>query len=216
MAKDPLEWHPTPAPFTRFLFDRVKIRGVIFSPCAGDGAIEKAADVCPDGTPTRRWISNDLDKRWPADYHEDASKPELWSSVVDDNPDGIDWVIDNPAFSIAMPLINIARQVAKVGVAMHLRASIHEVTKTGERQTWMYANPPNGILWLPRFAFTRSPTTNQWTTDSVCTCWVIWLKDAAPQFIDYAPPTLLDDLDKMTPAYRNWVDTMQALRNKGE
>ena len=100
-----------------------------------------------------------------------------------------------------------------MGVAMHLRASIHEVLKTGTRRTWMDRRTPTGILWLPRFAYQRSKTTGKWTTDSVCACWVIWLKDPlAPQFIRYAPEWVIDDLNAETPEYRRRMDAIMAER----
>jgi hypothetical protein len=96
---------------------------------------------------------------------------------------------------------------------MHLRASIHEVLKTGVRRTWMAEHQPAGILWLPRFAYQRSKTTGKWTTDSVCACWVVWLKDPnTPQFIRYAPERVIDELDAETPAYRSRMDRLMAER----
>ncbi len=62
---------------------------------------------------------------------------------------------------------------------------------------------------LPRFAYQRSKTTGQWTTDSVCACWVIWMTDpGAPQFIRYAPEWVIDQLDAETPAYRARMDAL--------
>ncbi len=73
----------------------------------------------------------------------------------------------------------------------------------------MREHTPTGILWLPRFAYQRSKTTGKWTTDSVCACWVIWLKDPnAPQFIRYAPESVIDELDAETPAYRARMDRL--------
>jgi hypothetical protein len=147
------------------------------------------------------WLTNDIDTRWAADRHQDA-RELLYHEHVD-------WVVSNPPFTPALKIIERALELSRVGVAMHLRASIHEVLKTGTRRTWMRERRPHGILWLPRFAYQRSKTTGKWTTDSVCACWVIWLKDLnAPQFIDYAPEWVIDALDRETPAYRKRMDQL--------
>lgn len=205
------EFYPTPDPFARWLFDEMQISGRCAELGVGDGAIIRAANT--GARPhDLTWVTNDLDPLWPADFHMDATTPELYDAI---GP--VDWHVGNPAFTIAED--SICRQIAhaRVGVAMHLRASIHEVLKArvgGKRKGprvpfWLAEQPPTGILWLPRFAYQRSKTTGKWTTDSVCACWCIWLKDpAAPQFIRYAPESVLDDLDAFTPAYRRRMDEL--------
>jgi hypothetical protein len=208
-----LEFYETPAAFTRCLFREMRaiepICGVVCEPCVGSGAILRAA-VTLDGEIRQpwavdRWVTNDLDSRWTADGHGDAR---------DFDPYGVDWTVSNPPFTPAIEIIERALQYSRVGVAMHLRASIHEVLKTGVRRTWMASHLPNGILWLPRFAYQRSKTTGKWTTDSVCACWVIWLKaaakDPARQFIRYAPEWVIDELDAETLAYRQRMDRLMA------
>jgi len=224
MARDRFEWYPTPAAFTHFLFDSVYIRGRVFSPCNGDGAIMKAAKQCEDQAPGRKWITNDIDKRWKANYHRDARDVDLWNDVVAEHGD-IDWVVDNPPFTIAIEIAKIAIQVARVGVALHLRTSIHEPIKRtkSERHDFMPTHPLSDLLFLPRFGFQRSPTTGKWATDSVCSCWCVWrpTPPLAPAFtteplrqrIKHAPASVLDKLKAETPAYRNWVDRMQAKRS---
>jgi hypothetical protein len=216
--RDRFEWYPTPGAFTRYLFDTMEIRGRILAPCHGDGSIQRDSLVCPDasGGAARQWITNDIDPRWPADHHVDATAETLWRQLETDGVD-VDWVIDNPAFTIAIEVIEHALSTARVGVAMHLRASIHEVLKKGPRRTWMARNPPTGILWLPRFGFQRSPKSGKWSQDSCCSCWVIWLTDPTPgkQFIEYCPERYLVQLHRDTPAYRARVDQMQLKRMKG-
>lgn len=206
-----LEFYPTPDPFTAWLFQAVAqatgrpIVGHIFEPCVGDGAIIRASNALPAAV-DRMWVTNDLDARWPADHHMDACWPELYDVMGD-----VDWNVSNPPFTPALAIIEQAIAHARVGVAMHLRASIHEVLKTGARRTWMNRFRPTGILWLPRFAYQRSKTTGEWTTDSVCACWVVWMKDpAAPQFIRYAPERVIDALAAYTPEYRAQMDRVMA------
>lgn len=197
------EFYQTPRAFTRFLLDammdRVPIVGRVYEPCVGNGAIVAEA-------PNLNWLTNDLDPRWPADSHHDATT--WWPD------EAIDWTVSNPPFTPALDIIERALANSRVGVAMHLRASIHEVLKTGRRRTWMANSQPTGILWLPRFAYQRSKKTGEWATDNVCACWVIWLTDpTAPQFIDYAPESVIDALDAETPGYRRRMDRLMAERN---
>lgn len=200
------EFYETPAPFSRFLFQTmgdmgVPIQGQILEPCVGDSAIIDAVIEMPY---RQQWITNDLDRRWVAEHHMDATKPYLWSLMGN-----LQWTVSNPPFTPALDIIEPAIRVSSVGVAMHMRASIHEVLKTGTRRTWMNRYRPTGILWLPRFAYQRSKTTGQWTTDSVCACWCVWLKDpAVPQFIRYAGEDVIDALDAFTPNYRDRMDRL--------
>lgn len=202
------EFYPTPDPFTHWLFKDQQIHGRIAELGVGDGAIVRAAcdvvETYADDDKYAKWVTNDLDQRWAADYHMDATSPQLYEAI---GP--VDWHVGNPAFTIAVDSINLALDHASVGVAMHLRASIHEVLKSGIRRTWLARRTPTGILWLPRFAYQRSKKTGKWTQDSVCACWVIWLKDPnAPQFIRYAPEWVIDDLKTFTVAYRSRMDRL--------
>lgn len=199
------QFYPTPDPFTHWLFRDQQIRGRIAELGVGDGAIVRAACAVSDRySGPAAWVTNDLDRRWPAHYHMDARSPALYDAI---GP--VDWHVGNPAFTIAVDSINLAIDHARVGVAMHLRASIHEVLKSGIRRTWLAQRTPTGILWLPRFAYQRSNKTGMWTQDSVCACWVIWMKDpSVPQFIRYAPEWVIDDLKTFTAAYRDRMDAL--------
>lgn len=206
------EFYETPHAFSNWLFDEIDVRGRVFEPCVGSGAIVQARWPPNDV----RWFTNDLDPRWPADVHKDARDRTLWEAHE------VDWTVTNPPFTAALDIASLAIEFSRIGVAMHLRASIHEVlkntdrTKTGKlrknpgvRRTWMAEHTPTGILWLPRFGYQRSKSTGKWATDSVCACWVIWLKDpSAHQFIRYAPERVLDELDTETPFYRSRMDLL--------
>lgn len=211
------EFYETPRAFSHYLFRYMRdndprIEGTLLEPCVGSGAIVEAHSRYSRQwhpsewqQPVREpWITNDLDEKWPAHSHVDARQFSLPHREID-------WTVSNPPFTPAIEIIENALRFSRVGVAMHLRASIHEVLKTGVRRTWMATHPPTGILWLPRFAYQRSKTTGKWTTDSVGACWVIWLKptlDPQPQFIDYAPEWVIDALDAETPAYRKRMDLL--------
>lgn len=211
--KHDFEFYETPHTFTHYLFDQVDVRGRIFEPCVGSGAIIEAR------YPPNRisWFTNDLDPRWPADVHKDATDRTLWEAHE------FDWTITNPPFESAVKILTLAYEFSKVGVAMHLRASIHEVLKarvggkrTGPREPfWLRDHPPTAILWLPRFGYQRSKTTGKWTTDSVGACWCIWDKTRRAdqgQFIRYAPEWVIDELDAETPHYRARMDKLMAER----
>lgn len=223
------EFYETPDTYTRYLFSEVEINGTVFEPCVGSGAILGAVrkfQWFPAGTPdipSRRlrrsprewpshWVTNDLDPRWSSDFNADAADVAVWQDA-DRLAGGIDWTVTNPPFTPAIEIIRHALKYSRVGVAMHLRASIHEVLKTGIRRTFLSEHTPTGILWLPRFAYQRSKKTGDWTTDSVCACWVAWLKDpSARQFIRYAPEWVLDQLAAETPAYRARMDALMKER----
>ena len=151
---------------THFLLERtpVQITGTALEPCCGDGAISNAlkhygfdvttCDINPACSP-------DI----CADYLEaDFSFP------------GQDWIITNPPFSLAYPMLLKALSEVTVGVAFLLRLSFVEPTE--ERGDWLEANPPTGRITLPRYSFTGNGKT-----DSVTAEWMVWFKDKAiPQF----------------------------------
>lgn len=195
------EFYETPQTFTRWLFRdlaerNIPITGTLFEPCVGSGAIVQAAEAWK-----LDWRTNDLDARWDADTMLDATQNAPWIH-------GQDWTVSNPPFTPAVEIIGQALTYSRIGVAMHLRASIHEPLKTGSRRSWLRRLKPSGILWLPRFAYQRSKTTGKWTTDSVCACWVIWLKSDSRQFIDYPPEWVFADLEAETPVYRARMDAI--------
>lgn len=202
MTQD-FEFYETPAAFTRWLFREVPIGGQCFEPCVGSAAIIDAALAEPSSHP-QQWRTNDLDTRWTADHHQDARYSQLYRDIGT-----VDWIVSNPPFTLAIQIISCALAAARVGVAMHLRASIHEVLKRGEMRTWFARHPPAGILWLPRFAYQRSKRTGKWATDSVGACWVVWQRDpAVPKFIEYAPESVIDELKAETKAYRARMDLL--------
>jgi hypothetical protein len=220
-----LEFFETPRAFTRYLAWYLAkigkpIHGKLFEPCVGSRAILKAFETpMYPAIPLQSdaWQTNDIDYRFldSCDTMIDAGSTELWEKARA-YEDGIDWTISNPPFGPWLEICDHAITYSDVGVAMHLRASVHEVLKTGARRTWFGAHRPTGILYLPRFAYQRSKTTGRWTTDNMGACWVIWL--ARPktgsaggdhaQFIDYAPEWVIDELDAETPAYRARIDAL--------
>lgn len=219
MAFD-FEFYETPRPFTTWLYRELaersyRIHGSVCEPCVGNAAIVRAIDLEAPPSAGISWTLNDLDTQWSrADTSFDAAEPGgLWER-------SFDWTVSNTPFSKAMEIAEQALLASHTGVALHLRASIHEVLKEGPRRTWMTDHLPTGVLWLPRFAYQRSRKTGCWTTDSVCACWVIWIKksllsvEAAPQFFAYAPTRVITELREFTPGYRERMDSYLGLTGR--
>lgn len=192
-----LEYYPTPAPFTRWLIGELECRGIvvagrIYEPCVGDGAILRGASDA--GVPMNvGWMTNDLDRHWPAHTHLDARSPAAWQRPVD-------WVITNPPFAAAVDILVPAITHARVGVAMHVRCSIKEPPKTeGIRRTLFRECPPTGTLWLPRFSYQRN-TKGKWANDSMTCVWLIWLRAKRPLFEAYAPDWVIADVQAIQDA----------------
>lgn len=133
----------------------------IFEPCVGQGHIVN--------TIRERWggavglYTNDLDPRHPADFHADATGPDLWAF----SEEGFDWVITNPPFSDAFPIIRQAVETAHVGVAALLRVTWLEPTEA--RGLWLQEHPPTQELIMERYSFDGSGKG-----DSATSAWFIW------------------------------------------
>lgn len=208
VARHSFDWYPTPAPFTRFLQRSMRevgypIEGHLFAPCVGDGAILRAWDMGPRDL----WTTNDLDPRWAAGSHGDATDPGIWPYV--------DWTVDNPPFGCFLPIVFNALRFSRVGVAMHLRISVNERLKDDdERIRLLKQFPPNGQLFLPRWAYQRSKKSGDWSTDSVISAWFIWLQGEPQfQFMRWPDDQLMAEIDKAyVTKYRDLVDRLSGFR----
>lgn len=194
------EFYETADPFTRWLFAYMKahvraIGGRLFEPCVGNGAILRASGH-------GFWFTNDIDPCWPADVHKSATDRSLWMAHE------VDWTVTNPPFTLAVPILENALEFSRIGVAMYLRLSIHEPLKEGIRRTFFAQHKPTATLVLPRFAHQRSRTKGIWSTDSMTSCWCVWLKGETRQILDYAPESVIDELEAFTPAYRARMDAL--------
>lgn len=179
-----LEFFETPPGFTRFLSSHVILDGTIFMPCVGEGLILKVLLQRPEYDPI--YLTNDIDPAREAHMHFDATDTVEWAKRFSEPPTiatkappplpVIDWVVDNPPFSKAYPMLMAAINFAKVGVAFHLRISFEEATL--DREDFITKHPPDGRLILPRYRF--DPTKKG--TDSVCTAWLIWLRDPVSMY----------------------------------
>lgn len=192
------EFYPTPHTFTRWLFSEEFITGTVMECCVGAGDIIRAAamphralDAVFGHIPQRSWITNDLDDRWQAEFHYGAEDRALWEEPSVKGR--VDWTVTNPPFACAIPILDRALEYSRVGVAMHFRISINEVLKRGIQRTFLAQHPPTKILFLPRYAYTRSRTTGKFGSDNVAGCWMVWRRDATQQYIRYAPEWVIDE-----------------------
>ena len=99
----------------------------MLEPCCGDHAITRA--LAPRTVPT-----NDLNAACLAHSHLDARDRLSWTSFPP-----VDWVVTNPPFAAAMPILQHAVAHARVGVALYLRLSFLEPTRA--RGPWLEAHP---------------------------------------------------------------------------
>jgi hypothetical protein len=154
------DFYETPEWMTAALLAHLPIApgSTILEPCAGDGAIARVLTAAGHHV-----LTNDIDERHPGHLHYDATGP-LWTVP---ELDGVDWVISNPPFNVAFPILAQAFERSRVGVAFLLRKTFLEPTK--ERGPWLEKNPPAMTICLPRHSFRGKGS------DSVSTDWFVWL-----------------------------------------
>jgi hypothetical protein len=136
-------------------FAGVEIRGTVLEPCAGNGAIVRP--LASRGFTVR---TSDIAPGWH--YQLDAAYDTVYrlSSPVS-------WIITNPPFSSAFPIVKLALTHATVGIAFLTRLSFLEPTR--DRGRWLHEHPPDRLIVLPRYSF-----TGDGKTDSVTCAWCVW------------------------------------------
>lgn len=167
MTRRKLDAYYTLAPVVKALTARVNITGPVLEPCCGGGVISDLFPGC---------LTNDIDPDVPARWHEDATQPEFWDRFSDGmgiyGPHEVDWVVTNPPFNQAFPILEHAWEHARLGVAMLLRLSFLE--PTNGRGPWLQVHSGQMtdliIFGSPRPSFTGNGT------DSVTTAWMVWRK----------------------------------------
>ena len=173
MARRKDDAYFTPPYMTHALLDLVpEIQGNVFEPCAGDGDIFK--HLLPLSRFPKCW-SNDIDGSRDSQFHFDASKPLLWYSQLGAICDEIDWVITNPPYDhrILLPIVKNSLQMAKKGVAMLLRLSFEEPTKTGANARGPFLDKDENRI-QKRLVMPRHSFTGDGKSDSVTVAWMIW------------------------------------------
>lgn len=140
---------------------------VVFSPCAGEGAILQHFGRLVFGN----------EPFWSGTYKPsfslDASLSKSWIKFDDGD---IDWTIENPPYGNNFPekLLPLAWTHSRVGVALHLRITWIEGVQ-GRRELmndlWDHLRFVQSIN--PRAQFRR----NSKGSDSCTTAWFVWAKD---------------------------------------
>lgn len=144
--------------------------GTCIECCSGQHHMTKVLRA--SGKFDRVW-TNDIVPSLDADFHEDARDPRIWREVFPT----VDWVITNPTFAGALPIVRNARQYARVGVAFYLRITFWEPTVKGHdpalrRGGFLRDHPPTGFMPMSRISHTEDGGT-----DSATCAWFIWIND---------------------------------------
>lgn len=168
------DFYPTPGWATLELLNRIPISGALLEPCVGGGDIADPLEEHVVHGGASRLRTNDLDQRWVADSHDDATRAAWWQSL---GP--LDWVITNPPFLVADKILPLAVEYAR-HVAMLLRLSYLE--PCNGRGAWLAAYPPTDLIVLPRMSF-----TGDGKTDSVTCAWMVWREGRSEQTISIVP-----------------------------
>lgn len=159
-----LDQYFTPEFATAALLHYVPVTGSVLECCAGDLAIAKVlqqqTNVC----------TNDIDPAMPTDDHLDATDPFYWETVS--LRGSYNWIVTNPPFSVAQPIVEGAHRTAKAGIAMLLRLSYLEPCK--DRARFLSQHPPTHTIVLPRISF-----TGDGKTDNVTCAWFVWCKTSS-------------------------------------
>lgn len=159
--------YDSPHWFLTHLPKHLTIAGTVLEPCVGGGNLSQ---LLPHFKGVTRVWTNDLDPKVTADFNLDATDPNSWKYLPP-----VDWVITNPPFNSAFPILQNALIRARIGVVFFLRLTFLEPTK--ERGQWLYDHPRYLDLIYPRFKFRRGKDGRDWQTDSVPIAAFIWRKD---------------------------------------
>jgi hypothetical protein len=149
---------------------------VIFSPCAGDGAIANVL-LAETGATVRQF---DIAPRASDIHPGDITSPAFWRDEYRGEA-----IVDNPPFSLAEVLLRHALEAGAEHICLLLRLSWLESTK--DRQA---LPDPQRLIVLPRPKYIESPEAKaireaagkKWGGDSVTSAWMIW-DDSPTEFI---------------------------------
>jgi len=167
MKRHDFDRYDSPHWFFTHLPNYIKLSGVIGEPCKGSGNI---SNLLPYASGVGYSWTNDLDPTVDAEFNLDATLLDSWEKLPD-----ADWIITNPPFTSALPILQNAFDHAKIGVIFFLRLTFMEPTK--ERGDWLFDHPRYLDLVYPRFKFRKDKTGKDWASDSVPMVAMIWRKD---------------------------------------
>lgn len=148
----------------------VDFSGTCFECASGQHHMTKV--LRESGRFSKVW-TNDVVPSFEADFHEDARDLFVWRNKFPE----VDWVITNPPFNVALPVLKNAYKFARVGVAFYLRITFWEPTMKDpdaelRRGPFLEAHPPTGFMPMSRISHTEDGGT-----DSTTCGWFVWVKD---------------------------------------
>jgi len=144
------------------------ISGVIWEPCAGD--LSLVTQLLIAAPKVELVVTNDLNPECQTDYHEDATGRHAWEHMREAQGQSPDWVVTNPPFKQALPILKLALEFAQVGVALLSRISFVEPTRV--RGPWFIDHPHDQRIVLERWSYTGDGRSDAATTE-----WLIYARD---------------------------------------
>lgn len=159
--------YDSPHWFVTHLPKHLNLTGRVGEPCKGGGNISSLLPYF--GKVSSVW-TNDIDSRVEADFNLDAADDRAWEHFPPS-----DWIVTNPPFNCALPILQNAYNHAKVGVVFFLRLTFIEPTE--QRAWWLFEHPRYLDLIYPRFKFRKDKEGKDWQTDSVPIAAFVWRKD---------------------------------------
>ena len=165
MTRRVLDAYPTPARLTQALLYYVPIAGRVLEPCAGEGQMAEALELC-DRSRVRVVYRNDIDPAYNCQHSEDATdfRAAIWQVPCD-------WVVTNPPYGRAEAILANAYRCARTGVAFLLRLSFLE--PTNGRRVWLQEHQEQ-LSHLLVFGSPRPSFTDDGRTDSATVAWMVW------------------------------------------
>lgn len=153
----------------------VQFSGDVLECCSGQHHITRVLQQ--SSLFTRVW-TNDIQSTFDADFHENVTLSSAWAQLPE-----VDWVITNPPFSHALPILQQALSHARLGVALYLRLSFWEPTFKSRARHAHHRGPflrdhcPTGFMPLSRISH-----TDDGHMDSSTCAWFVWEKQTTRQW----------------------------------
>ena len=133
---------------------------VILDPCKGTGTMKTRIE---EHLNVKNYPASDIDQG----HRFDATRDAYWDALVE-KPD---WVITNPPFNCATPILRHSLMNSERGVAMLLRLSYLEPCDNRFQELTGWDDNLRFIMPLnPRPRFRQDVKS----TDSVTSCWLVW------------------------------------------
>jgi hypothetical protein len=166
--RNPADYYATPAWCVRALLDAWRPpRGIWCDPCAGDGAIIRAA-----GTGT--WTACELREECRADLEQLRARGVVIDYTIGDFLGGEhpvhrpDVIITNPPYCLAREFISASLEYAHSAVAMLLRLNF---LGSSSKRLHLFRRMPDVYVLSKRPSFTGGGT------DACEYAWFVWRKD---------------------------------------